>query len=123
MLSPRRLVLAYPVAAISCSVHGGLPRLASAGRGFFFDAPKMTKPNRKIVSPGKPGSDLVAAQVGTTYVPHPKRVPIPGDAVIPAGLVIQRYPAPVGRFAVQPGEVIAGGFMADWQARRGEVVA
>ena len=83
----------------------------------------MTKPKRKLVSPGRPGADLVAAQVGTTYVSHPKRVPIPGDAFIPAGLVIQRYPVPGGRFALQPGEVIAAGFMADWRARRGEVVA
>ena len=48
---------------------------------------------------------------------------LPGDAVIPAGVVIQRYPGPVGRYAVQPGEVISGGFMAEWRARRGEILA
>ena len=80
----------------------------------------MTKPKRKIAN-SRPGADLVAAQVGTTYVPYPKRAPSPGEAIIPEGLVIQRFPVPVGRYAVQPGEVISGGFMADWRARRSGV--
>ena len=54
----------------------------------------MTKPKRKAVSTGKPGSELVAPQIGTAYVARPKRVPLPG-------------------------EEIAGGFMSDWQAKRG----
>ena len=95
------------------------PDRFTAGRGFLFDVPQMTKPKRKAVLTGKPGSELVARQVGTAYVERPKRIPLPGDAVIPEGLVIQRYPAPVGRYELQPGEAIAGGFMSDWQARRG----
>ena len=79
----------------------------------------MTKPKRKVAATGRPGTELVAPQIGTAYVPRPKHVPLPGDAVIPAGVVIQRYPGPVGRYAVQPGEVMSGGFMSDWRAKRG----
>ena len=115
-----RMVPAYPVAADSPSVRAVVcPDRFTAGRGFLFDLPQMTKPKRKAVSIGKPGSELVARQVGTAYVERPKRVPLPGEAVIPEGLVIQRYPVPVGRYELQPGEAIAGGFMSDWQAKRG----
>ena len=72
----------------------------------------MTKPKRKVVPIGRPGAELLALQTGTAYVPPPKQVLLPGDAVIPSGLVIQRGPAPVAA-------VVTGGFMADWQARRG----
>ena len=63
---------------------------------------------------GKPGAELLAPQIGTAYVPHPKQVLLPGDAVIPSGLVIQRGPAPVAA-------VVVGGFMADWRALRSQV--
>ena len=74
----------------------------------------MTKPKRNVVPIGKPGAELLALRTGTAYVPHPKQVLLPGDAVIPSGLVIQRGPAPVAA-------VVAGGFMADWRALRSQV--
>ena len=97
------------------------PGRFTAGRGFLFDVLHMTKPKRKVAQTGRPGTELVAPQIGTAYVPRPKHVPLPGDAVIPEGVVIQRYPVPMGRYAVQPGDVMSGGFMSDWRAKRGGV--
>ena len=72
----------------------------------------MTKITRKVVATGKPGVELLAPQIGTAYVPHPKQVLLRGDDVIPAGLVIQRGAAPVAA-------VVSGGFMDDWRVKRG----
>ena len=111
--TPHCMAPAYPVAPDSpsgCAVV--CPDRFTAGRGFLFDALPMTKPKRKVVATGKPGAELVARQVGTAYVPRPKHEPLLGDAVIPAGLVIQRGPSPVAA-------VVAGSFAADWLAKRG----
>lgn len=73
---------------------------------------------------GKPGAQLVARQVGTI---SPAAAPVKargGEVVIPEGLVIQRIPAPPGRYEVRPGEdVVGAGFSAEWRRRRGEAAA
>ena len=69
---------------------------------------------------GKPGAKLVAKQIGTLSPKPVKVAPAKVEAVMPAGLVIKRFPAPPGRYEVRPDDVMSGGFVADWRVRRGE---
>ena len=69
---------------------------------------------------GKPGAKLVAKEIGTLSPKPVKVAPPKVEVVVPDGLIIKRFPAPPGRYEVRPGDVMSGGFVADWQVRRGE---
>ena len=88
-----------------------------------WSPPAKPNPAPKPRKQGKPGAQLVARQVGTI---SPAAAPVKargGEVVIPEGLVIQRTPAPPGRYEVRPGEdVVGAGFSAEWRRLRGEAI-
>lgn len=103
---------AVPAAELVCPVAPVQPEPAAPQPAASAPRPRP-EPLRQVRSP-KP-------ILGGTPVVNIRRQPMVGDAVVPAGVVVQVCPSGRDtRYTVDPASFAGGDLMAEWRARRGQ---